>query len=170
MYDHVGVYAALRKVRDFVTRSRVPSMPSSGRRDPLLVRAVRSSRAKRLIYPLDLLLFLAYRLYLEGLQRRVVILDRYFYDALVDVADGHHWLYVHSFLRLVPVPHVPILVQVRPETAFARKGEYSIEQLRQRDRLYQDIFSWIPRPVYIDNENGSVDAALAAVARAVRAA
>src|SRR2546427_2138656 len=35
---------------------------------------------RRLIYPVDVLVFLCYRAYIEGIQRRILIMDRYFYD------------------------------------------------------------------------------------------
>src|SRR5213082_4253239 len=90
MNDHVGVYAYLRRLRNQLGGAP-PRNGGAGAlrrvRDALLWGRV----LRRVIYPLDLLLFLVYRLYHESIRRRVVIMDRYFYDTLVDIADGRHW-------------------------------------------------------------------------------
>src|SRR5205807_8131704 len=82
MNDHVGVYAYLRRLRNQLGGAP-PRNGGAGAlrrvRDALLWGRV----LRRVIYPLDLLLFLVYRLYHESIRRRVVIMDRYFYDTLV---------------------------------------------------------------------------------------
>src|SRR5256885_5589320 len=93
MNDHVGVYAYLRRLRDRLGGAPPRSGTGGGGgalhrvRDALLWGKL----LRRVIYPLDLLLFLAYRLYHEFIRRRGGIMGRYFYDTLVGVADGRHW-------------------------------------------------------------------------------
>src|SRR5881628_1067615 len=114
--DDVGVYAYARMVRDRLKGPMKPAgAPSNGDRTPanpgatspgriILRRAwdaiVWSKVLRRLIYPVDLLLFLCYRAYIEGIRKRVLIMDRYFYDTLVDVADGRGWGWIR-FLKLI---------------------------------------------------------------------
>ena len=83
MHDDVGVYATLRALRDRLMggAARRGRKPFSAARQAL----VWNRTLRRLIYPLDLVVFLAFRLVVEILQRRVLIMDRYFYDTLVDV-------------------------------------------------------------------------------------
>src|SRR5256714_4103383 len=116
MNDHVGVYAYLRRLRDRLGGAPPRSGTGGGGgalhrvRDALLWGKL----LRRVIYPLDLLLFLAYRLYHEFICRRVVIMDRYFYDTLVDVADGRHWGLLRMLQRLTPTPDVAVLLDVGP--------------------------------------------------------
>ena len=103
--DHVGVYAYLRALRDRV-RGGGGTVPSNG--SPPTAPPAPSSRLRaayrrvrnavlwnkplrRLIYPVDLLVFLVYRVYVEKLRKQVLVMDRYFYDTLVDVAYDRSW-------------------------------------------------------------------------------
>lgn len=106
---------------------------------------------KRIVYVFDLLLFVGYRLLLERCLGRVLILDRYFYDSLADVADGRRWVFVKAFLRLLPRPDVAVFVDVPAEVAFARKQEYPLDYLRERRRKYVKIFEWLDQPLIIAN-------------------
>src|SRR5207302_10108122 len=76
MNDHVGVYAYLRRLRNQLGGAP----PRNGGAGAL--RRVRDALVwvkllRRVIYPLDLLLFLAYRLYHDYIALRVMTLDRY---------------------------------------------------------------------------------------------
>lgn len=147
MYDHVGLYAWIRLVRDRLS----PPEAANPRMRPY-TSTLRSARVKRVVYGFDLVAFLVYRLWIEGLRREVLILDRYFYDSLADVADGERWMYIHRFLQLTPTPSVPILVDTPAEESYKRKGEYSVEHLLRRRDLYQEIFRRVRRPFIIPNE------------------
>lgn len=105
------------------------------------------------IYVLDLLIFMMYRLYLERLRKKIVVTDRYFYDRLVDVADGRRWLGLRLLARITPTPEVPVLLDVSPEEAFDRKGEYSLEYHRRRHTAYQTVFSWVSGAVVLTNSD-----------------
>lgn len=166
MNDHVGVYAYLRQLRNHLGGA-APS-PKNGRAGPL--RRVRDALLwgkllRRVIYPLDLLLFLVYRLYHEVLRRRVVIMDRYFYDTLVDVADGRHWGALRLLQRLTPTPDLAVLLDVGPEESYARKRDYPVEYLRSRWLAYHTVFPWVRGARIIKNDD--LHAAQQAVARLV---
>jgi len=114
---------------------------------------VRSPGVKRVVYVADLAVLLACRLVVEGVRRRVLVMDRYFYDSLADVADGRRWAYVRGFLRILPTPDVPVFVDVSPEQAFGRKGEYSIAYLARRRALYRSIFDRVERCLVLKNDD-----------------
>ena len=116
---------------------------------------------RRLLYPVDLLVFLCYRLYVERIHRRVLIMDRYFYDTLVDVSDGRRRLWVRLLEWITPRPDVAVYVDVDPEVAFARKGEYTIDYLRRRHERYRAVFTWIrPRLTITSGDLAGSQAAL----------
>ena len=135
--DDVGVYAYARMVRDRLKGPMKPAgAPSNGDRTPanpgatspgriILRRAwdaiVWSKVLRRLIYPVDLLLFLCYRAYIEGIRKRVLIMDRYFYDTLVDVADGRGWGWIRFLKLITPTPTLPVLVDAGPEQSYAQR-------------------------------------------------
>lgn len=164
MNDDVGIYAYLRKLRDAVLRPAVAGglhpapRGDDGRHAPARARgalrrvrdAVLWSRTlRRLIYPVDVLVFLAYRLYHERVRGRVLIMDRYFYDTLVDVSDGRPSAWVRLLERITPAPDVAVFLEITPEESFARKGEYTVEYLRRRARAYAELFSWMPAPLHL---------------------
>jgi len=179
--DEVGVYAYARMVRDRLKGPMKPAgAPSNGDRTPanpgatspgriILRRAwdaiVWSKVLRRLIYPVDLLLFLCYRAYIEGIRKRVLIMDRYFYDTLVDVADGRGWGWIRFLKLITPTPTLPVLVDAGPEQSYARKGEYSVEYLRGRWTAYQTVFPWVRAAVRLRNDDlAAAQAALRTVA------
>ena len=153
MYYDVGVLAAFnklggkRKARP-VEASKRADAPAESKRNgqpkTLLARArsaVAWTKSLRMcVYPLDLLIFLFYRLYIEKVKRKVLIMDRYFYDTLVDVTDGRKGYGVRLLSRLTPTPCVPVLVDISAEEAYARKGEHSVAYLSRRRLSYQKVF------------------------------
>ena len=177
MTDHVGVYAYARALRDGlqkVTRlvlhagngeqQRAPGAISAGGQAAApsglsgLTKTVRrvvlwNKPIRRLLYPVDLLVFLFYRLYIEKLKKQVLIMDRYFYDTLVDVSSGRGWFWIRLLERLTPTPGVPILLDVDPEEAYGRKREYSVEYLRRRWSGYKKVFTWIRSSVTLANHD-----------------
>ena len=162
MNDHVGVYAYLRAIRDRVLprRGSDPTRANPRRRFHALRDALIWNKAlRRLLYPIDLAVFWAYRLYIEKLRGRVLIMDRYFYDSLVDVSNGDshaanggsRWL--RFLARLTPTPDLAVFLDIAPEESYARKGEYSVEYLRARWRHYRTVAPWVPTALVLDNRD-----------------
>jgi len=159
---NVGVYAAVRRLRDGAARlarrssGGPPPVAAARGRGATLLRRIRdavvwSKLVRRVIYPLDVVVFLCYRAYLEGIRGRVLIMDRYFYDTLVD-----RWL-----KRITPTPTLPLLLDTGPEQAYARKGEYSLAYLRDRWTAYGEVFPWVRGGVRLRNDDpGAARAAL----------
>jgi thymidylate kinase len=185
MNDHVGVHAYLRQLRDFVTGNakKLEPVAANGWEDlgarqssaspvsvkrlvrQLRYRLVWNKTFRRLVYPVDLIVFLVYRLYVEKLSKRVLIMDRYFYDTLVDVSTERTRLWTRVLERLTPAPTVAVLLDITPEESYARKAEYSIEYLRRRWVGYERVFRRVPAPVVLPNYD--FDASKAALRRVV---
>jgi thymidylate kinase len=164
MNDDIGVYAVLRWARDRVAprraaASEVPDarlparLPGPGLKQRLRHAIVWNKGLRRAIYPFDLLAFLCYRLYVERVMGGVLIMDRYFYDRLVDVADGRRWWLLRLLERITPTPTLPIYLDATPEECFARKGEYSVEYLRRRWVAYRTVFPWVPTSVIVATQD-----------------
>jgi thymidylate kinase len=177
MNDHVGVYAYLRALRDWIKRSpsssngppiieepaadlsgRVSTQSAGRRRFASLLAGIRNlflwnRPIRRCLYPVDLLFFLCYRLYVEKIKKQVLIMDRYFYDTLVDVSDGKNWRCVRLLWLITPRPSLPVFLDISPEESYARKGEYSVEYLRRRWVAYQKVFTWTGPSVVLTNED-----------------
>jgi hypothetical protein len=157
MNDDVGVYAYVRRARDLVFRllgRPVPqpqTSPATGSLRGLRNALVWSDLIRRCLYPVDLVIFAMYRLVVEKLAKRVFIMDRYFYDTLVDLSEGDHRRGNRLLKRLTPTPDVPVLLDVPPERAFGRKGEHGLNHLRQRWSAYQTVMSWVPSSVSLPN-------------------
>ena len=190
MNDHVGMYALLRAIRDRVKRwlGRAVSPPvPPGVADARAVRGtpvtgaptsrVRAALSKaryvliwnkpmrRILYVIDIIVFQGYRFWLERVKGRLLIMDRYFYDTLVDLSDERRLAWVGFLERLTPTPDLPVLLDVTPEESYARKGEYSIAYLRRRWNAYHTVFSRVGSAVIIANHNmGSTQMVLQQVA------
>jgi thymidylate kinase len=148
--DHVGVFAWTRALRDRLRGWSPPPdapprlEPSPTRLGRLRDRVVWSSVLRGALYPLDLLLFLGYRAWIELVRGRVLLMDRYFYDTLVDLATRGPRHRAFPLLRLTPTPDLALLLDVAPEEAFARKREYTVDYLARRADSYRALFPRIP--------------------------
>ncbi|HXL35502.1 MAG TPA: hypothetical protein VN953_11300 [Gemmatimonadales bacterium] len=157
--DHVGLYAYLRALRDRIRGAPAPSNGSPPTRSSGLRAAYRRVRnavlwnkpLRRLIYPVDLLVFLVYRVYVEKLRKQVLVMDRYFYDTLVDVAYDRAWGWLHVLQRITPTPDLAVFLDITPEESFARKGEYSVPYLQRRATAYRQVFTRVPGVVALQN-------------------
>lgn len=171
MNQQIGLYAGVRNIRDAFLRTirspqpkpDTPSVasedtpPAHGRAKTMLLeirrRIIWNKELRRWVDLGDLATFLVYRLYVEKVRGQVLIMDRYFYDRITDIADGRHWRYLRWFARLTPVPDVAVFVEVSPEEAFSRKGEYSVDSMTLRRAVYQQVFSWIPSATVLCNDD-----------------
>ena len=186
MNDHIGIYAYVRALRDGMWRrgeraadataqpvsdsTRWRNGSSVGRGLRGTVQMIRNGILwnkvlRRIIYPVDLVIFLCYRLYVEWIHKRVLLMDRYFYDTLVDVSDGHHWQWIRLLERITPTPNVPILLDICPEESYQRKGEYSLEYLHRRWIAYKTVFPWVQSAVMLSSAD--LEATKAALHRVV---
>jgi thymidylate kinase len=171
MNTHVGLHAYARFLLVWVMRS---SRGNNGARPGVGAhRAAPSSEARgvtgalrrirteilwsrlfrEVTYPVDLLLFFAYRLYIEKLRKRILIMDRYFYDWLADMADGRRWTSLRLLQALTPTPDVAFLLDVTPEQADHRKPEQPFAFLERRWQAYNVLFPWVRNSVILSNHD-----------------
>lgn len=163
MTDQIGVYACLRVVRDGLLRlarrsnGGPPSAPRPAGARGLAQRirdlVVWNRPIRRALYLIDLMIFATLRFYIETVRGRVLVMDRYFYDTLVDVADDGRWFWVGLLARLTPTPDVPVFLDTSPVLSYARKGEYSVAYLTQRARAYHAVRSLVVPALVLPNDD-----------------
>lgn len=169
MNKEVGLYAYLRRGRDRLKRVLSLRRPPAAENDAepaiasvhekpgalskLSRQVIWNKSLRRWVDLGDLATFLLYRLLIEKVRGEVLIMDRYFYDRMADVADGRRWRYLRWFSRITPTPDVAVLVEVSPEEAFSRKGEYSVSSMTARRQTYHQIFGWVPTAVMLPNDD-----------------
>jgi thymidylate kinase len=153
-YD-VGLYSVLRLLKkkvlssDNETQSHAPREAAHAgkfrnRTAKLRYMLVWNKSLRLAIYPIDVLIFLCYRIYVEKLNRQVLIMDRYFYDTLVDVTGAKRSFRLRFLSWLTPTPTLPVYLDISPEKAFARKNEYSVDYLNHRRLSYHKLISALP--------------------------
>ena len=130
MNDHVGVYAYLRRLRNQLGGAPPRAILGTGGAGAL--HRVRNALLwgkvlRRLIYPLDLLLFLAYRLYHEAIRRRVVIKPHLGAATAAVTAEGGDPLTVAHLYRLRPRPCSTTRpgASRHPSDSLARQGDFA---------------------------------------------
>jgi thymidylate kinase len=153
----IGVFAAGRWLRNRLKVSSLRRLepgairPRVGSWGRIRYAAVWNKPLRRVLYFVDLAIFVLYRLAVEKAGRRVLLMDRYFYDTLVDVAGGGSWRMARVLAWLIPRPDLAVLLNVSPEEAFARKGEYSVPYLTERLAAYRRVFAWVPSAIVLDH-------------------
>jgi thymidylate kinase len=165
MYYDVGVFGTFRRLLERTTignsgRSNArleQSQASPTRQEKTLKNRILRLRHKviwnkqlrLLLYPIDIFIFVWYRFYVETLGKQILIMDRYFYDTLADLTENQKSNRGRVLSRLVPKPDLPIYLEISPEAAFARKGEFSVARLNRRWLSYQKLTGWIPELVVL---------------------
>ncbi len=73
-------------------------------------------------------------------QKRHVICDRYFYDAVIQLyyLEMCSKNFYEKMLMRIPAPDIPIFILVEPKVAIARKFEYDEGYFVRKSRLYRD--------------------------------
>ncbi len=165
-YD-VGLYSAIRFLvrkatgkangdtgvqESHAPRERAHEGQFRSRSAKLRYQLVWNKGLRLFIYPVDVVIFLCYRFYIERVNRQVLIMDRYFYDTLVDVAGTQTSLPVRFLSWLTPKPHLSVYLDVTAEEAFARKSEYSVDYLNRRRLSYQKLISKLPSVLVLSTE------------------
>ena len=80
-------------------------------------------------------------------------MDRYFYDTLVDLRGDEPRAWSRLLAALTPTPDVPVLLDVPPHEALARKQEYAAPYLERRWRAYQAVLDQVPSCVRLPNQD-----------------
>jgi thymidylate kinase len=162
-YD-LGLYSALRylakkvlvrnsKVTTHAPRERAYEGNFGSRAARLRYNLVWNKGLRTLIYPIDILIFVCYRFYVEKMNGQVLIMDRYFYDTLVDVTGASRSLRFRFLSWLTPTPTLPVYLDVTPERAFERKAEYSVDYLKRRRLSYQKLLIEMPEVLVLSTNH-----------------
>ena len=177
-YD-VGLYSALRYLAKKTLATKSGTV-SHAPREQAFDRKFKSRAARLrynlvwnkglriLIYPVDIAIFVLYRFYVEKVNRQVLIMDRYFYDTLVDVTGASRSLHFRFLSWLTPRPTLPLYLDITAERAFERKAEYSVDYLDRRRLSYQKLLAALPE-VLILSTNYDLDATRSHIETLVRA-
>jgi len=163
MYDHVSVSAALRhRLRRLSQRFRIrgPSTTLKEISSSMQFRADKNRSdyltvfLRHFVYILDLCRFLIVRACQGFPRHQILVMDRYLYDSLANIAGTTGWkaLYTRCFLTLVPKPDLPILLDLDAQTAFRRKPEYPLEYMNQRRQVYLQIFGSVRTALVVGSE------------------
>lgn len=157
-YD-IGLYAVLRSLTKITTkdkshapRDRAFENNFNTKTAKLRYRLVWNKGLRRLVYPLDVLIFVGYRFYVEKMNRQVLIMDRYFYDTLVDITGPRPSLHTRFLSWLTPTPNLSIYLDCNPEKAFGRKHEYSVDYLNRRRLSYLKLISNLPSMLVVSTD------------------
>jgi thymidylate kinase len=101
--------------------------------------------------------FTVWRRYLSSLHHRtlgrVVVFDRYVYDALLPPRGPMVWLkrpYFRLLSRLCPAPNLVLLLDVPGPVMHLRSGEYDPEHLEAEREQYQRLRRRIPHLAHVD--------------------
>ena len=176
-YD-IGLYSVLRSLNKKITGNANETQSHAPREEAhagkfhsrtakLRYKLVWNKGLRFLIYPLDVVIFVFYRFYVEKVNRQVLIMDRYFYDTLVDVTGARRTLRLRFLSWLTPTPTLPVYLDVTAERAFERKSEYSVEYLNRRRLSYQKLVANLPGVLVLSTSH-DLDTTQLHIANAVR--
>jgi thymidylate kinase len=164
--DHqIGLYAFLQLIRGLIfssptgadgppTKENRPEHRKDSRLKLALSRGkyilLWNKPLRRVVYLADLVIFICYRFYIETVKQQILIMDRYFYDRLVDVAGAQRgWPFIRFLALLTPTPNLPVYLDISPEEAYARKREFSVAYLRCRQASYRKVFPLVRSSVVL---------------------
>ena len=182
MYDDLTFFSYLRSVRDFLRGGRGRTSPKveidaegnaalgGASMAAWIYQLTRNLALREAVYLLDLLLCRLRLGYHRRIRGESVILDRYFYDSMADIAGvrdrrwyytaedarqmgAGRWLYIRLLLGAAPEPSAAFFIDVPPETAFARKQEYPLAYLQGRLEAYKRIMPLARHPVILENRD-----------------
>jgi len=151
IYDDLSIYAFVRKIRRVINSSRNIELNEDLNSKKKSYKLFRSKYVKRFFLLFDIVLVVFVKIYFSFGNKKL-ILDRYFYDFLMEVTDN-----INFFQRFIcfffPEPDISFFIETEPEVAFARKGEYDVKTLTYRREIYRNIFRIRPVSHYINNQN-----------------
>lgn len=167
MYD-ISAYAYIRAARDRVRRALGRPVPVSAGQvgSGAMYTMARHATTRRAAFLADLASVLWQRIQHQLIRGEILILDRYLYDLLVDMS-GPGWPSLRLLLAFTPRPDLPVYLDVAPELAFDRKGEFDIPYLSRRRDGYRWIFARVREPLIVPSDD--LASARSTVERAVLA-
>ena len=98
-------------------------------------------------YAIDFVVGYHLKLYIAKVRSTLLIIDRYYYDVLVDATRYGfklpRWL-PRVLMRFIPKPDIVVYLHNSPEKLYARKQELAIEELTRQVSEFQDLLPKLP--------------------------
>jgi thymidylate kinase len=91
---------------------------------------------------------------------RLVIFDRYTFDALLPPPQRLSWLGRFrrwSLAHACPAPDLVLVLDAPGEVLYARKGEHSVAFLEQQRQRYLEMQAYLPQTIVVDATRGAED-------------
>jgi len=154
IYGQLSIYAMIRNLRSLSSKDN--ERANTEKKDnSTTYKFFRSRNAKKFFLLIDIIILSFVKLY-YSFSKKILIIDRYFFDFLMEVTDDIR-LYQRFVCFLFPTPSLSFFIETDPILAFNRKGEYDIEILTNRRKIYNKIFKY--RSIdYIINNNDNTNA------------
>lgn len=110
-------------------------------------------------YVIDYIIGFYFKIYPQVIQKKLIIMDRYYYDFLVDLHRYHFnipkWL-PKFFLPFIPKPDITFYLNTEPHELLKRKQELTFQELDRQVHAFQKFSSMIPHFYSIDNNNRTI--------------
>lgn len=89
------------------------------------------------------------------LRRKIIIIDRFYYDNLVHYAltERRERFYLWLIKRALPVPQLALLLIARPQTILQRRPNYDGAYIRQLYRNYQQLAQEFPYLTFLQTDS-----------------
>lgn len=106
-------------------------------------------------YAIDFVLGYWLKIRILKVRNRLVCIDRYYYDYLIDTRRYRlklpQWL-IHAVMKVIPKPDMVIYLYGTPENLYERKQEITIEELTRQVREFQEIVPELPNAYRIETD------------------
>jgi len=106
-------------------------------------------------YAIDFVLGYWLKIRILKVRNRLVFIDRYYYDYLVDTRRYRlklpQWL-IRAVMKIIPKPDMVIYLYGSPENLYERKQEITIEELTRQVREFQAIVPELPNAYMVETD------------------
>lgn len=141
MYDNVSFSGFIRKLKKKEGKSINYTTPEENYRYDKNRKDKSTVFFRKIVYVLDLLTYISKTKYYETIKKKIVVMDRCFYDTLANLFNTNSDSYLKFMLKFTPKPDMAIFLDVEPEIAFKRKPEYPPGYYVERRNAYLNIFN-----------------------------
>ena len=150
IYGELSFYAYFRNLR---SRKNSDALDEEKNKDKKIYKFFRNNNSKKFFLLFDIILLYFVKAYYK-LRKRILIIDRYFFDFITEVTD-EIGPYQKLLLFLFPSADISFFIETDPQISFQRKGEYDVSTLKKRRKVYSKIFDLRPIDYFISNNNNS---------------
>lgn len=149
-YRHILDYSIIKKLSCFRKPSKKSKSETKEQKWSMTITILR-----QIIFILDIILFYFIKFFHN--RKKILILDRYFYDTIPRIKFFSQCavLPISFYLNFIPKPNEIIYVKLDPKTAFKRKPEDVESLYHEAHKTYENITKKLKHKTII-NENRSV--------------